>query len=107
MKTNERYDLCLSVEVAEHIPESNSDIFIKSLCALSNNIIFTAAKPGQGGKNHVNEQLPEYWINKFRKYGYSFQENEQTLIKQKIKGFRSFKDDNFFYQNLLIFKNKN
>ena len=33
-------------------------------------IVFSAAFPGQGGQNHLNEQWPEYWKNKFEKYDY-------------------------------------
>ncbi len=36
----------------------------------SNTIFWSAARPGQGGFNHVNEQEPEYWIEKFARHGY-------------------------------------
>jgi len=64
-----RFDLAISMEVAEHLPESAADVFIDSLCSLSDSILFSAAAPGQGGNNHLNEQWPEYWDRKFRQHG--------------------------------------
>ncbi|OQY71296.1 MAG: hypothetical protein B6D44_13220 [Ignavibacteriales bacterium UTCHB2] len=63
-KIERKFDLALSLEVAEHLPESSADIFIDSLSNLSDNILFSAAIPNQGGQNHLNEQWPEYWIKK-------------------------------------------
>ncbi len=65
-----KYDLAVSLEVAEHIDEKYSDIFLENITNLSDVILFSAAVPNQGGTNHVNEQYPTYWINKFKGYGY-------------------------------------
>jgi hypothetical protein len=51
-----RFDLAVSMEVAEHIEEKNADTFVANLTNLSNVIIFSAAVPGQGGVYHVNER---------------------------------------------------
>jgi SAM-dependent methyltransferase len=64
------FDLVLSLEVAEHIPEASADVFLDSLCRHGRHILFSAARPGQGGENHLNEQLPDYWRNKFARRGY-------------------------------------
>ncbi|MBK7870830.1 MAG: class I SAM-dependent methyltransferase [Saprospiraceae bacterium] len=66
----EKFDLAISLEVAEHLSPNCADIFIKNLTQLSNVIVFSAAIPGQGGQNHVNEQWPDYWIKKFNTHGY-------------------------------------
>jgi SAM-dependent methyltransferase len=66
-----RFDLAVSLEVAEHIEEKNAAAFIASLAALSDVILFSAAVPYQGGTNHVNENWPEYWAVLFRGHGYS------------------------------------
>ena len=34
-------------------------------------ICFSAAVPGQGGYQHINEQFQDYWIEKFRARGYT------------------------------------
>ncbi len=33
-------------------------------------VLFSAALPGQQGRRHVNEQLPEYWVALFRSRGF-------------------------------------
>lgn len=67
---NEKFDLAVCVEVAEHIDEKYSDDLITSLTRLSDIIAFSAAIPGQDGQNHVNEQWIDYWVAKFDKHGY-------------------------------------
>jgi len=65
-----RYDLVSSLEVAEHLPPSASEVFISSLVTHSDLILFSAATPGQGGENHVNERPLWYWQGVFAKHGY-------------------------------------
>ena len=60
-----RYDLALSLEVAEHLPPSSAKSFVRSLCQLAPIVLFSAAIPGQGGEHHVNEQWPDYWRQLF------------------------------------------
>ena len=48
------FDLVVSLEVAEHLSEVHSDIFIDSLTRLAPIILFSAAIPGQGGEMHLN-----------------------------------------------------
>ena len=67
---SQRYDLAISLEVAEHIPENKSDIFVENLVNAADLILFSAAVPGQGGDFHVNEQLMSYWVEKFERHGY-------------------------------------
>lgn len=67
---NRKYDLAISVEVAEHIPSIYSDIFVKNICLHSDVILFSAALPFQGGSGHINEQTCSYWINKFKQNDY-------------------------------------
>lgn len=62
---NRSYDLCLSIEVAEHLPPESADGFCNNLVNASNFIVFSAAIPGQGGVNHLNEQKPRYWVDRF------------------------------------------
>ncbi len=64
-------DLVLSTEVAEHIPEEHADAYVDLLTGLADTILMTAAVPGQGGTDHVNEQPNEYWIEKFMCRGFS------------------------------------
>jgi SAM-dependent methyltransferase len=66
-----RYDLVLCLEVGEHIPPSDADGLVRSLTALGDTVLFSAAIPYQGGPEHVNEQWPEYWAEKFRTRGFA------------------------------------
>lgn len=65
-----RCDLCLSLEVAEHLSEECSEGFVSLLTGLSDCIVFSAAIPYQGGTGHVNEQWPKYWVEKFNRHGF-------------------------------------
>lgn len=66
----ERFDLAISLEVAEHLPAGRAAGFVKELCGLAPVVLFSAAVPGQGGHHHVNEQWPAYWADLFAKNGY-------------------------------------
>jgi SAM-dependent methyltransferase len=69
---NRTFDLVLCLEVAEHIPESAADRFVKFIVQHGDRIVFGAAIPGQDGQNHLNEQWPTYWQEKFASHGYYF-----------------------------------
>lgn len=66
----ERFDLALCLEVAEHVDANASDGLVASLCSAAPVVLFSAAVPGQGGDNHVNEQWPEFWVERFERCGY-------------------------------------
>ena len=63
-----RFDLAMSLEVAEHLTDGEK--FANLLTLLSDDILFSAAIPFQGGNNHVNEQWQSYWVEQFNKRGY-------------------------------------
>ncbi len=94
-----RFDLCLSLEVAEHLSESVADSFVKKLTELSDIVLFSSAIPGQTGQHHVNLQWPDYWADKFNKHGYKCCDIIRPLIwgNEKV---------NWWYQqNVLLFVN--
>ncbi len=64
------FDLVVSLEVAEHLSSEYADLFIETLTRLGPVILFSAAIPGQGGLNHLNEQWPEFWIDRFSRKEY-------------------------------------
>lgn len=66
----EKFDLVQSLEVAEHLPECAAHGFVNSLVSHSQYVLFSAAVPGQGGENHINEQPYEYWRRLFKEKGY-------------------------------------
>ena len=71
VRLGRRFDLAISLEVAEHLPVGSAETFVRSLAGLSDFILFSAAVPFQGGVNHVNEQWPDYWAERFRREGYA------------------------------------
>ena len=60
-----RFDLAICLEVVEHLPATHADQIVAGLCESADVILFSAAIPLQGGENHVNEQWPTYWQDKF------------------------------------------
>ncbi|OYU94270.1 MAG: hypothetical protein CFE21_16925 [Bacteroidetes bacterium B1(2017)] len=64
---NRKFDLAISMEVAEHLPESTSEMFIESLTKHSDYVLFSAAIPKQDGTYHINEQPQDFWVAKFEK----------------------------------------
>lgn len=70
IELEQMYDLAISLEVAEHLPEEAAGQFVETLTRLSPVVLFSAAIPFQGGEHHVNEQWPEYWGEHFYKHGY-------------------------------------
>ena len=65
-----RFDLVESLEVAEHLPEDRARGFVDDLCRHGSIVLFSAAPPGQGGEQHINEQPYEYWRALFAEQGY-------------------------------------
>ena len=100
LQLDERFDLVMSLEVAEHLPEEAADCFIKSLVNHSDTIIFSAAIPEQGGYRHLNEQWPSYWVEKFAKLGYQAYDIIRPLIWDNPQV------DAWYKQNILVFSNK-
>jgi SAM-dependent methyltransferase len=65
-----RFDLAICVEVAEHLPAERAASLVAELTGLAPLMLFSAAVPGQGGTEHVNEQWPGYWAALFAERGY-------------------------------------
>lgn len=96
------FDVAVSMEVAEHLPERAADRYVDLLTRLSPIVVFTAAPPGQGGTDHVNEQPPSYWINKFRQRGFEHVEELSQRWRETWKAAGDVKG--WYYENLMIFR---
>jgi hypothetical protein len=70
LRSSLRYDLAVCLEVAEHLPESRAEGLVEDLISLAPAVLFSAAIPGQGGTEHINEQHLSYWTEKFLSRGY-------------------------------------
>jgi len=80
LELNQEFDLAISLEVAEHIPGESANTFVSNLTKLAPVVLFSAAVPLQGGRNHVNEQWPSYWREKFRERGYECADAIRTEV---------------------------
>ena len=92
-----KFDLVISLEVAEHLPESSAARFVESLTKHGDTIIFSAAIPNQGGQNHLNEQWKKYWIDLFAQHGYKVFD----LVRPRIWEIPEV--EYWYKQNMLIF----
>ncbi len=70
MSLGRTFDLAISLEVAEHLSDAASRVFVKNITTAAPVILFSAAIPGQGGVHHINEQWPQYWEERFKERGY-------------------------------------
>ena len=70
VRDDTRYDLVISLEVAEHLQSDRALSFVRDLAALGDAVLFSAAIPNQGGTNHVNERWQSYWAELFETEGY-------------------------------------
>lgn len=66
-----RYDLAMSLEVAEHLEEAQGEALVGSLVASADVVVFSAAPPHQAGVRHINRQWPPYWSRLFKRHGYA------------------------------------
>lgn len=99
-RINRRFDLAISLEVAEHLSNEHAEAFVDSLVRLGPVILFSAAIPHQGGTGHLNEKWPDYWAEHFQKRGYVVID----YIRKKV-----WQNDNvepWYAQNMLIFAEK-
>lgn len=98
---NRKYDLLISLEVAEHLHKRAAKQFVNSLTNLSDVIFFSAAIPHQGGQNHINEQPCSYWINLFSENGFKVFD----IVRPTF--WNNTKVEYWYKQNSFLFINKN
>ena len=97
IQTRRRFDLVISLEVAEHLPREFADLYIETLIGLGSLVLFSAAIPFQRGTGHINEQWPDYWAEKFERRGYV----PVDCLRRKV--WRNQKVEAFYAQNILMF----
>jgi SAM-dependent methyltransferase len=66
-----QFDLAVCLEVGEHIPNASSATLVDNIVAHAPVVLFSAAVPGQGGQDHINEMPPEFWRDLFAARGYA------------------------------------
>ncbi|MHB8694022.1 MAG: class I SAM-dependent methyltransferase [Solirubrobacteraceae bacterium] len=96
-----RFDICLCIEVAEHLPPRAAPALVVGLCGLSDIVVFTAAPPGQGGIHHVNERPHVYWAGLFAAERFARSVSDESAVKASIAGIP---EPSWMHANLLVFR---
>ena len=91
-----RYDIALSLEVAEHLPAHSAESFVKFLTDLSDVVVFSAAIPGQGGTDHINERPTSYWQALFAARGYDL----SNVLRSRL--WHKDAVEPFYRQNMVL-----
>lgn len=92
---NRKFDLAICLEVVEHLDQNVANNVIRNLTSLTDTILFSAAIPGQMGQNHLNEQWPEYWQQKFALHGYEMLDIIRPLFWEHTNLARWYKQNIF------------
>jgi len=94
LNLGERFELVWCFEVAEHIHPRYVSALLATLTNHADRILLSAARPGQGGLGHLNEQPPEYWIDLMNKRGFA--------LGPATERYRALPDH--FAENILVFE---
>jgi hypothetical protein len=92
-----RFDLAVALEVAEHLPEHRAEAFVRNVVEHAPCVLFSAAIPHQGGTDHLNEQWPDYWAERFATHGYVAVDGIRPRIWSNPDILH------FYRQNVLVF----
>lgn len=95
----DQYEAAFSLEVAEHLPPELGDRLVAYLAAAPV-VVFTAARPGQGGTGHINLQPKGYWAERFAQHGHT----RDTELEQRILDARGLIHGNWLLENLTVFR---
>ncbi len=90
----EKFDLVWCFEVAEHIHPRYVSALLTTLTNHGDRVLLSAARPGQGGLGHLNEQEPGYWIALMQERGFH--------LAGETERYRALPDH--FAENILVFE---
>jgi glycosyltransferase involved in cell wall biosynthesis/SAM-dependent methyltransferase len=97
-------DLVICMEVAEHLDPQLGDEVVRNVIESVNAngyLLWTAAKPGQGGVGHINCRPKDYWARKIEEKGLvRCTDLEQSLIQYCMQGYHM----RWFIRNVMIFQ---
>jgi SAM-dependent methyltransferase len=96
-RPQQRYDLAMSVEVAEHLQPAQGAALVRSLVEAADVVLFSAAAPHQAGVKHINCQWPAYWTDQFRGHGYA----AVDALRRRI--WNDTRVDWWYRQNALLY----
>jgi tryptophanyl-tRNA synthetase len=77
-----RFELVLSLEVGEHIPEQYEQVFIDNLCRMSvKYVCMSWAIVGQNGTGHVNCKNNDYIIEQMALRGFRYDKESSEFLR--------------------------
>lgn len=97
--TEERYDLAICLEVAEHLNEEKGELLLDNMTKASDIILFSAAIPQQGGVGHVNERWQSYWVKMFQSRKYICVDILRPIIWKNQKILAHYRQNMFLFIN--------
>lgn len=91
------FDLAVCLEVLEHLPARAAHHIVKEITEKCQSCLFSAAVPGQGGTNHINEQWHTYWHTKFAEHGWIKYDviRPQILLRKDVAPW--YRQNTFIY----------
>jgi SAM-dependent methyltransferase len=95
-----RFQLAVCLEVGEHLPEARSRGLVHDLVSLAPCVLFSAALPGQGGTDHINEQYLSKWASLFATHDFV----ALDLIRHQI--WNRVEVAWWYRQNIVLFAHK-
>jgi len=75
-----RFDVVLSLEVAEHLPQESAHNLIRTITSHADLCLFSVAIPFQNGQYHINCQWPSYWQAIFNKHGFMCSDDIRPIM---------------------------
>lgn len=101
VKTEEPFDVVLSLEVGEHIPADREDVFFLNLIRNARKYIALSwAVEGQYGDGHVNCRSNYYIISRMKKHGFY----ENTIVSQYLRSHATY---GWFKNTIMFFEKQN
>lgn len=99
-------DIVMSIEIAEHLHESAHSTFCNTLCnnlkeGTDKFLIFSAARPGQGGTGHIACRPARYWAEEFIMRG--LVANDQMTMNLALLWSRIRSPLDYFTDNCMVF----
>jgi SAM-dependent methyltransferase len=97
LRLDRSFDIAMSIEVAEHLPESRSISFVEDLTRLAPVVLFSAAIPRQGGTAHINEQWQSHWAAIFAQYDFATCDVLRPIIWDNTDIARWYRQNTFLF----------
>jgi len=94
-----KFDLVFCLEVAEHIPEEFTDVFLKNLYDASDwLLVISWATVGLEWEGHVNCRNNDYVIDKLASFGFTFDAEGTKYTKDSVKQWLHIRDSVMIFE---------